>query len=347
MKYLADSPYLLYLITFAVSLAVAFVATPLMRLIAVKFDILDHPHTNIKTHRTPTPYLGGVAIWLGWTASLFAIRFFTHFPTGTLNSLRGMLWGSVAIIGLGLIDDILPKGMGFKNKFLFQFIAALGLFLFNIQIHFISPYIAALVLSTIWVVGITNSFNIIDIMDGLSSGIAVVASLAFLFIALPTEQIYVNFSAAALAGGCLGFMPYNFSKKYKIFMGDTGSLMIGFILAAISMGTSYTKINDAGLLAPLLILAIPIYDTILVMIIRLRKGKSPFLGSKDHFALRLEAMGFSRKRILVVTYSASAALALGAFLITRLPLAWSIGILALIVAAALKVSHKLTKIEMK
>jgi len=83
------------------------------------------------------------------------------------------------------------------------------------------------------------------------------------------------------------------------------------------------------------------------MIIRLRKGKSPFLGSKDHFALRLEAMGFSRKRILVVTYSASAALALGAFLITRLPLAWSIGILALIVAAALKVSHKLTKIEMK
>jgi len=253
MKYLADSPYLLYLITFAVSLAVAFVATPLMRLIAVKFDILDHPHTNIKTHRTPTPYLGGVAIWLGWTASLFAIRFFTHFPTGTLNSLRGMLWGSVAIIGLGLIDDILPKGMGFKNKFLFQFIAALGLFLFNIQIHFISPYIAALVLSTIWVVGITNSFNIIDIMDGLSSGIAVVASLAFLFIALPTEQIYVNFSAAALAGGCLGFMPYNFSKKYKIFMGDTGSLMIGFILAAISMGTSYTKINDAGLLAPLLI----------------------------------------------------------------------------------------------
>jgi UDP-GlcNAc:undecaprenyl-phosphate GlcNAc-1-phosphate transferase len=224
--------------------------------------------------------------------------------------------------------------------------AALMLAYFSIGIGFVTPAFMALAFSVIWVIGITNAFNIIDIMDGLSSGIAAIASLAFLFIALPSEQIYVNFSAVALAGGCLGFIPYNLSSKKKIFMGDTGSLALGFILAAMSMGTSYTGVNNVGVFAPLLILAIPIYDTMLVMVLRWSKGQSPFVGSRDHFALRLEKLGFSRKQILAISYLASIILAVGAYLMTRLPSAWATGLFCAIFATAVLISRRLSKIRM-
>ncbi|MHB9155284.1 MAG: glycosyltransferase family 4 protein [Endomicrobiales bacterium] len=345
MKSFIEHPSFLIFLTFAISIAISYALTPVFRFLAVRFNILDHPYSDIKTHRVPTPYLGGLAIWSGWVISLFVIRLLTHFPTGTLRSLRGVLIGSLVIITLGLIDDVMPGGLGFKKKFVIQTLAALVLLVFSIHLQFISPYPVALAFSILWVIGITNAFNIVDIMDGLSSGIAVVASLAFVFIALPTEQIYVNFSAAALAGGCLGFLPYNLSKNRKIFMGDTGSLTIGFILAAVSMGTSYTRFNDIALLAPLLILAIPMYDTFLVMYLRWRKGMSPFLGSKDHFALRLEKLGFSRRQILVITVLACTILSVGAYLVTRLPLAGASVLVTVFVVAALFISLRLSKVK--
>ena len=345
MKSLIEQAQVHYLITFVISLTIAYALTPFFRFLALKLDILDHPYSEIKTHKLPTPYLGGLAIWSGWVISMFLIRFLTHFPTGTLRSLRGILIGSSVIVLLGLVDDVMPKGLGFKNKFAVQTVAALVLAWFSIKIDFISPPFMGVAFSIVWVIGITNAFNIIDIMDGLSSGIAVVASLAFLFIALPSEQIYVNFSSAALAGGCLGFLPYNLSSKKKIFMGDTGSLAIGFILAAVSMGASYTEVNYIGLFAPLLILAIPIYDTILVMVLRWRKGQSPFLGSKDHFALRLEKLGFSRGQILAISYLASVTLATVAFMITRLPEVWATCLFTGIIVLLLTVSYRLSKVK--
>lgn len=335
----------LYLLTFGISFIISLILTPIFRITALKFNILDHPHTKIKTHKNPTPYLGGLGIWGGWLISLFAIRFFTNFPSGTLRSLRGIIIGSFIVLLIGLVDDILPKGLTFKKKFLFQSIAALLVIFFGVRINFITPYFAALILSVLWVIGITNAFNIIDIMDGLSSGIALISGLAFLFIALPSEQIYVNFCAAAIVGGCLGFIPYNLSVGKKIFMGDTGSLTIGFILASISMGTSYSKANEIALISPLLILAIPIYDTFLVMYFRWRKGISPFLGSKDHFALRLEKIGFSRKQILIITYVACLLLSLSAFLITRLSLIWAASLFISIFILALLISRRLSLVK--
>jgi len=345
MKSIFEMNASLYLITFAIALSVSLLLTPLCRLIAIKLNIFDHPHSDVKTHKVSTPYLGGLAIWIGWFVSLFVVRFFTHFPTGTLRSLRGIITGSIVILCLGLFDDVLPLGLGFRKKFLVQSVAAICIILFGVRLSFISPYFMAFGFSVIWVVGITNAFNIIDIMDGLSSGIAVIASLAFLFIALPNEQIYVNFCAIALAGGCLGFIPYNFSRDKKIFMGDTGSLTIGFILAAVAMGTSYTKLNIIGLFAPLLILAIPVYDTFLVMYLRWRRGISPFLGSKDHFALRLERMGYSRKQILAITYMASALLSLGAFLVTRLPFRYAAELFGFIIIIALLTGYRLSRVK--
>ncbi|MCL2390197.1 MAG: undecaprenyl/decaprenyl-phosphate alpha-N-acetylglucosaminyl 1-phosphate transferase, partial [Endomicrobia bacterium] len=271
-----------------------------------------------------TPYLGGIAIACGWIVSLFLIRAMTHFPDGTLRNLRGVIYGSLIVMVLGFIDDKKYKGLGPKSKLVVQVAAAaIVIFGFGIRINFIPYYWLSCVISILWIVGITNAFNIIDIMDGLSSGIAVIAAFAFLFISLPTEMIYVNFCAAALAGAILGFIPYNLSKSKKIFMGDTGSLFIGFILSSLAMGTSYTRMNEIGLFAPLFILAIPIYETFLVSWFRLRKGKSPLMGSKDHYALRMEKMGFSRKQILVITYCVCAALAIFAYLLTKVSLMYA------------------------
>ena len=338
--------YSLYLFTLLASLVISLVLTPLVRLIALRLKILDVPHSDIKTHKDPVPYFGGVAIFAGWLVSLLLVRFFTDFPTGTLHTLRGILLGSALVFILGLVDDIVPKGIGFRSKFLVQALAALVVIFFDVRIHFITPNFIAIIASLVWIIGITNAFNIIDIMDGLSGGIAVIAGLAFLLIALPSEAIYVNFCAAALAGGILGFLPYNLSKKLKIFMGDTGSLTLGFVLAALSLGTSYTKINYIGIFSPLLILAIPIYDTMLVIFLRIRKGMSPFLGSKDHFALRLEKVGFSRKKILVIAYSASFIFSLSAYLITRISVQKAIAVFCLMVVASVLTAYRLGKVKM-
>ena len=231
---------ILYLITFFTAYIISFILTPLFRYIAIKFEIYDRPLTAVKTHKINTPYLGGLAIWSGWVISLILIRFITNFPTGTLNNLRSIITGSFMLLILGLCDDIKKGGLGFKFKFLIQIIACLIVTVgFDIRINFIENYILSVLISIFWIIGLSNAFNLIDIMDGLSCGTAAIAAFFFFIIALPSEMIYVNFCAIALFAACLGFIPFNLSKSKKIFMGDTGSLSIGFILATIAMGTSY------------------------------------------------------------------------------------------------------------
>jgi UDP-GlcNAc:undecaprenyl-phosphate GlcNAc-1-phosphate transferase len=335
----------LYLLCFLLALGVSLVATPLLRALALKIGILDHPFSDVKTHKQPTPYLGGLGVALGMAVALLFARTCTNFPTGTLRSLRGLMMGGSIVLLLGLIDDIKPKGLGYRFKFLVQFVAALCLLSFDIRIHFIHPAWFADFLTIVWVVGIINAVNIIDIMDGLASGIAAIACLGFFFISLPSEQIYVNFAATALAGALLGFIPYNLSRRYKIFLGDTGSLFVGFTLAALSMGTSYTHVNNAGVFCPLLILGIPIYDTLLVTVLRLRKGMSPFLGSHDHYALRLEKHGFYREEILLLSYAFSLLLTFAAYEATRVVFEYAMLIYAITGAVAIGIGTWLARIR--
>ena len=309
----------LYLITFITAFLTALVLTPCFRHVARIFNIYDRPLTAVKTHKNSTPYLGGLAIWCGWVISLLLIRFITNFPTGTLNNLRSIIIGSFMLLLLGLCDDIKKGGLGFKFKFLIQIIACLiVVYFFDIRINFIENKILSVIISIFWIIGLSNAFNLIDIMDGLSCGTAAIAAFFFFIIALPSEMIYVNFCAVALLAACLGFIPFNLSKSKKIFMGDTGSLSIGFILATIAMGTSYTKISPIGVFAPLLILAVPIYETVFVSIMRMIKGKNPFLGSKDHFPLRLEKMGYTRKQILIFIYILSFILGIFSYTIVKI-----------------------------
>jgi UDP-GlcNAc:undecaprenyl-phosphate GlcNAc-1-phosphate transferase len=228
--------------------------------------------------------------------------------------------GGFIVFMLGLVDDIKHHGLNYRVKFLVQILAACVVTYYGVRIRFIQPSWFAFLLTIVWIVGVTNAFNLVDIMDGLASGIAIVCSLAFLLISLPTEEIYVNFAAAALCGAALGFFPYNLSKRWRIFMGDSGSLFLGFICSVLALGTSYGEKTEVGIFAPLIILALPIFDTLLVFILRIRRGISPFLGSKDHFALRLEALGWPRKYILVFSLVFSAVLSFFAFMVTRLDL---------------------------
>lgn len=320
----------LYFFTFLAGVILSFVFSPIFRLIAIKYDIIDHPNSPVKTHTQSTPYLGGCSIALAFIVSLTFMRLISYYPTGTLKPIQGIFFGGFLILLLGLVDDIVSGGLSFKEKFLIQFLASGVLLFFDIQIHFIHPQWLAWIVTIIWVTGVMNAFNIIDIMDGLSAGTALTASLAFLFISLPTEQIYVNFTAVALAGSILGFIPYNFSKKRKMFMGDTGSLFIGYVLAALSLGTSYTTLHNAGVLAPILILGVPLYDTFFVMLIRYKKGLSPFLGSKDHFALRLEKMGFTRGEIVIISILSAIILSFCAWITTRIWFWWAVLLYAII-----------------
>ncbi len=328
--------------------AVSFFVTPLVRALSLRLGVLDSPSSAVKTHKEPTPVFGGVAIWLGFMATMLLLRMTTSFPTGTLYNLRALVLGGSLVFALGLIDDLKrPEGVDYKPKFIVQMLAAALLILFGLRMRFLQPAYVAAAVTMVWVVGVTNAFNIVDIMDGLSASQAAAAALAFLMISLPSEELYVNFASAALAGAALGFLPWNLSKRRKIFMGDSGSLLIGFLLAGISLGTRYSEVNDAGVFAPLLILFVPAFDTAFVSLLRLNQGKSPFLGSKDHFALRLEKMGFSRGKVVAMSAAAAGFMGFCAFLVTLLPLRGAVLVYVLVAVLVLWLGRRMALVEMK
>jgi len=346
MKNALTTPQL-YAAAIGIAFLISVLATPAVRAVAVAMRWLDYPSSSVKTHKEATPVLGGVAIWLAFAGSLVILRFLTHFPTGTLYRLRSLLAGGAMVFLLGFVDDMLrPRGLDWKTKIVVQIVAAAMLIYFGIQVRFLHPEHLANLITILWVVGICNAFNIIDIMDGLAASQAVIAALALLLIALPSEEVYVNFGAAALAGAALGFLPWNLSRRRKIFMGDSGSLLLGFSLAGLTLGTDYTKVNNWGVYAPLFIVAVPMFDTLYVMVIRMMKGQSPFTGSKDHFALRLERMGFKRPQILLLCLLASGFLSVCAWLVTLVSASWAVWIYLVVGSWAAIVAWHITKVDM-
>ncbi len=305
----------LYIFTFVFSFAISYFSIQPLKNLAQKY-LVDKP-TKLKNHIGNIPLCGGAIIACGFFSSLIILRILTNFPSGTLHNLRGLFLGSAIIFTLGLIDDFRkPKGLNPYIKLLFQAIAAIILINYDIKINFLgSPY--NYILTILWVVGLTNAFNLIDILDGLAVSQVVVASLAFLLINLPFEFIYVNFAALSLLGACLAFWPQNHAGK-KVFLGDSGSMMLGFLLSALALGTRFSAINPAGVYAPLLILALPIFDTIFVSIIRLSKKINPLKGTPDHYPLRLKKMGFKNRSILILSITISLILSILAFSITQI-----------------------------
>jgi UDP-GlcNAc:undecaprenyl-phosphate GlcNAc-1-phosphate transferase len=304
-----DTNWILFIATFALSLGL----TPLFRKIALRSNFLDSPIGQLKKHTAPIPYLGGLAIYFSFLLGILAVLILEQ-PSDSPRALAILAGGTVVAL-LGLADDLFSLSPAIK--FFFEVLAAVLLILFGVKLEFLPSHpILGWLLTIFWVVGVTNAVNLIDIMDGLAGGVSVIACLGFVLVPFLGAQSYVHLTAAALGGSVLGFLPYNYQPA-RIYMGDSGALFLGFVLAGIAMGHGYTQVNIVALCAPLLILGIPLYDTALVMGLRFLKGRSMFRGSNDHLALRLRALNFTVKQIVWALWGLSTLLAVAAGILVR------------------------------
>ena len=288
----------------ALAFMLAFALTPLMRRLAKRVGALDHPGGR-KKHGQAMPLLGGVAVYLAFwiTAALIL----TFMPGG--ERLWGLFWGSSLILALGLYDDI--KGLSYKAKFAGQFAAALILLAYNIRIEFITvPFqnmiflgIFVVPLTLLWVVGVTNAVNLADGVDGLATGISIIAAAVMCALTF-TDFPLIALLALSLAGAALGFLPHNFAPA-RIFLGDSGSLFLGFMLAAFSIMTVTKQATFTTLVIPILILGLPICDTCYAMFRRLRNRRPIFQADNGHIHHRLMDMGLGPRRTVMVLYFSS------------------------------------------
>ncbi len=330
--------WLIHGLSFLLALGFALWLTPRLREAALRFGITDKPDGKLKTHREPIPYLGGLAIYLAFLLSLALTFDFSREVLGLL------LAGSIVVI-LGLLDDL--GQLGPWTKLIGQSVAVLVLIKSGIYIKLIFlPEWLALGLSVLWLLGVTNAFNLIDIMDGLSAGTAAVAALVLFVVAELAGNGASATIALALAGSCLGFLRYNFQPA-RIYMGDTGSLFIGLMLGALAMDNPYTRYNDLGALCPALILGVPLFDMLFVMYIRWRRGLPVMLGSPDHVALRLRKWRLSTRGTVVTSYVVTALLGIAAIGMSLLPdIIWAAWMLAGLAVSAVACGALLKRIDM-
>jgi UDP-GlcNAc:undecaprenyl-phosphate/decaprenyl-phosphate GlcNAc-1-phosphate transferase len=292
--------------------------TPLLAWVARRWDIVDRPD-GYKAHPAATPLLGGIAVAAGTVCG--AAWLLPRGDAGHLAGLSALAVGGLVILAAGWRDDV--RGLAPRYKFTWQVAAAtaaglclalLGVHL-DLFLHWPSPPI--IMLTVLWVVGITNAVNFLDNMDGLCAGLGAVAAAALALINLRSGEITVAVVAAALAGGCLGFLPYNWPRA-RIFLGDTGSMLIGFLLAALSVMGVYTRGAHVPVLAvftPLFVLAIPLLDAVLVVILRVHAGHPPWVGDRRHISHRLVQRGMRPAAAVATLWAASGACGLAALLL--------------------------------
>lgn len=286
-----------YLLIFFAALLFAVGGTPLVRGLALRVGVIDQPAAR-KLHTAPVPLLGGLAIYGAVCGALilFSDRFYV---AQVMSILLGATWMSF----FGLWDD--RWGLGALPKLLAQIGSAVILMASGVMVSLPVPGALNVALTLLWVVGITNAMNLMDNMDGLSGGVGAVAASFFLLLAALSGQYLVGALAAAVLGACLGFLIYNFNPA-SIFMGDTGSLFLGFVLAALGIKLRFpANVPWVTWMIPLLVLAVPIFDTTLVFASRLRQGKNPLTTpGKDHVSHRLVARGWSRREAVLLLYLA-------------------------------------------
>ena len=299
------------------SAAISFFMTPPVKKFAEKVGAIDVPGDGRRIHDHPIPRMGGLAIFLGFVLSILAF-------VDVTTPILGMLIGAVIIAVMGAVDDII--NLNAWVKFGIQILAALVAIRSGIVFAVISnPIIFSdtafvpigyltVPLTVLWIVGCTNAVNLIDGLDGLAVGVSAISSLTMLVVALFVAEPNVALILAALTGACVGFIPYNLNPA-KIFMGDVGSQLLGFILATVSIMGMFKFHAIITFLVPVLAMSVPLADTVFAFFRRIVHGQSPFHADKGHFHHRLLAMGLNQKQAVAVLYAISAVLGLLAVLL--------------------------------
>jgi UDP-GlcNAc:undecaprenyl-phosphate GlcNAc-1-phosphate transferase len=334
-----------YFIASITSFLVSLVATPASIYLARKWGVLD-PLDPRKVHTSEKPRWGGIGIMGGFLASLLVVRLFLpelnkilNFSQGVLNKgkliftlnlgeqLAGILFGTLLLFIVGLCDDRKPISAGMK--LLFQIIAAYVAMTYGVKIYGLSlpgfesysffPLWFMQIVTVLWLVGLCNAVNLIDGLDGLAGGTVAIIAGAFLAVALiqeGTHSVMFDFQmrlagliAAALMGGVLGFLVYNFYPA-QVFMGDGGSLSVGFLVACIAVIGAFKTTILAILFVPFLLLAVPVTDMTFAFIRRLINKQSPFKPDRGHFHHRLLDSGWSQREVVLLVYSVTLALSL-------------------------------------
>lgn len=325
---MAESYYLSRIIeALLISVIVAFATTPLSIRLAHKLGVIDTPKDNRRMHKTPKPRFGGMAIFLGSMAAMII-------PAGMNEKIKVAMMGGVLMYGLGVADDILDiKPL---TKFISQVFIASAVFAMGIRISFISNYFGskatdananvllgagvAYIITVLWIVGITNAVNLMDGLDGLAAGSVAIMSSSLAYIAYihgtRLGSMPVCIALVAVAGGCLGFLPFNFSPA-KTFMGDGGALYLGYMIAVLSVISPLKQATVVGALIPMLTLAVPIFDTALAMLRRLLKHESMMHADKGHLHHHLMAAGFGQRRSVLIMYGIVGIMGIVAVLISR------------------------------
>ena len=310
-----------------ISVVVAYAATPLSIRIANKFGIIDKPKDERRVHKKPIPRFGGMGIFLGSMAALFI-------PAGMNNKIQVAMLGGALMYLLGIIDDILDiKPL---VKFGGQVAIASIVYALGVRITFISNFFGlklaysntnlmlsagvGYLVTVIWIVGITNAVNLMDGLDGLAAGSTAIMALSLAYVAYihgaRLGSMPVCIALVAVAGGCLGFLPYNFSPA-KTFMGDGGALYLGYMIAVLSVISPLKQATIVGALIPILTLAVPIFDTLFAMLRRTLKHESIMHADKGHLHHHLMAAGFGQRRSVLIMYGIVGIMGIVAVLISR------------------------------
>ncbi|MGI5891409.1 MAG: glycosyltransferase family 4 protein [Bacillota bacterium] len=319
---------MLFLIAIVAALMVALFVTPLSINLAFKLGVIDRPNAR-KVHTGAVPRMGGIAIYIAFVAGTLILGFYTR-------QVAALLVASTLVMAGGLIDDI--KGVSPRFKLVIQLIGALILVKYGIYVEFITnPFsggmislgIFAIPITIIWLMGVSNAVNLIDGLDGLSAGVSAIAALTMSVVCYAQGQITAAYLAAILAAAAFGFLRYNFHPA-KTFMGDCGSLFLGFCLGALSVMGLSKGATVISIFIPLIILGIPIFDTFFAVIRRKFLHKPIFDADKGHLHHCLLSIGLSHRKTVLLIYAISVIMGIAGILMAVLTTSQAVVVLIII-----------------
>ncbi len=340
-----------YMLAFLIAISAALLVTPLVILFAAKTGAMDAPDAR-KVHKKPVPRIGGIGIYIAFMAGMLVVMSLNVLTEEVSHELIGLLFGGSLIVLLGIIDDY--KNLPAKVKLVGQIIAATVLVVvFDVRIDFITdPFgdylfleFMAIPVTIFWIVGLTNTVNLIDGLDGLAAGVSTIACITIFLVALQQDIMLVAVLTAALAGSAMGFLYYNFNPA-RIFMGDSGSMFLGYMLAGISIIGAVKCAATIALIVPILALGLPILDTAFAIVRRYRGGVPIFKPDKGHLHHRLLDLGFTQRQAVLLMYVISALLGLSAVALTEVSPQFAILIVGLVVVAVLFGAKKIGILRM-